>query len=53
LALKPHHHHHRPRRNLQITIYSNSQLKQCESRIKSPNSHEWDLPLDFYRGSIN
>jgi hypothetical protein len=36
------------------TIHSNSQIILYEpKRDKSPKSHEWNHPLDFYRGSIN
>jgi hypothetical protein len=32
--------------------YSSSQHSNLEPWYKSPKSHEWNLPLDFYRSSI-
>jgi hypothetical protein len=33
--------------------YSSSQHSTHEPGYKSPKSHEWSLPLDFYRSSIH
>jgi hypothetical protein len=33
--------------------YSSSQHSTLEPGYKSPKSHEWSLPLDFYRSSIH
>jgi hypothetical protein len=33
--------------------YSSSQHSTHESAYKSPKSHEWSLPLDFYQSSIH
>jgi hypothetical protein len=33
--------------------YLSSQYSTLEPGYKSPKSHEWRLPLDFYRGSIH
>jgi hypothetical protein len=33
--------------------YSSSQHSNLEPGYKSPKSHEWSLPLDFYRSSIH
>jgi hypothetical protein len=33
--------------------YSSSQESNLEPRYKSPKSHEWSLPLDFYWSSIH
>jgi hypothetical protein len=34
-------------------IYSSSQHSFHEPGYKSPKSHEWSIPLDFYRSSIH